>query len=681
MSRFRAAAASAALAAALVGVALGARGGTELERTSVVELLVVAAGASLVCAALIARPRGRAHGAWAVAAFTLLAGLTALSIGWSIAPDLSYVEAGRTFAYLAVFAGAVAAARLAPTAAPAVARGILLAAVAAAAYGLAARVWPGSFSESELGGRIGLPFDYWNALGGAAAIGVVLAVWLGARRTGGALGRALAYPAAGLLIATVLITQSRGALLGAAVACLVWIAVVPLRLRSLGVLAVATLGAAPISAWALSKDAFRRSMEPLSAREAVAGDLGLMLLATLVALLAVGLIVEAARGRRTLSVRFRVRTGIAIAAVAALVPLVALTSVATSDRGISGAFSDRFDDLTSESSAPPTGGARLGSVSSSRAGYWEEAWRAFEERPAIGLGAGSFELARLPYRDDGFHTTRAHGFVPETLSGLGLAGALAALALLAAWLVAAARATGLGARRWSSPTAWTDERTALVALALAALAFGVQSTLDWTWFVPGLAAMALVAAGFVAGRGPLPRIGTTGREVEPADAGHPEPAHRRPTPTRWLATGAVALTTLLAAWAIWQPVSSDKAVVHAYELLEEGDAAGALHEAERARDRNPYSNHPLYAKAAALAAQGREPAALLTLRQAALDHPRDSNAWVRVATFALYTLDSPALALEATGRAHAIDPYSQPAAAVRDRAHAIVAERQRQASP
>ncbi len=35
------------------------------------------------------------------------------------------------------------------------------------------------------------------------------------------------------------------------------------------------------------------------------------------------------------------------------------------------------------------------------------------------------------------------------------------------------------------------------------VAFGVSSAIDWTWFVPGVAVPALVAAGWLAGRGPL----------------------------------------------------------------------------------------------------------------------------------------------------------------------------------
>ena len=66
----------------------------------------------------------------------------------------------------------------------------------------------------------------------------------------------LAFPAAGLLIATLLIAQSRGALAGAVVGCALWLVLVPLRLRSLLVLGAAVAAAAPVAAWALSKDPF-----------------------------------------------------------------------------------------------------------------------------------------------------------------------------------------------------------------------------------------------------------------------------------------------------------------------------------------------------------------------------------------------------------------------------------------
>jgi O-antigen ligase len=668
VSRFRAGATSVALGAALAGVAFGARAGTELERTSIVELLLVATGALAIAAALLTAPRARVAGAPAVVAFAALAALTALSISWSIAPDRSYVETGRTLAYLATFAGAVAAARLAPAAAPAVVRGVLLASVTVAAYGLAARVWPTAFDENALGGRIGLPFDYWNALAGMAAIGVVPALWLGTRRNGGALGRALAYPALGLLLTTILITQSRGALVATVIACVAWLAIVPLRLRSLVLAGTAAAAGAPVAAWALSKDPFRRGMEPLSAREAIAGDFGLLLAAMLFVLLAAGLLVSLTQARRQPSLRFRTRSGIAVAAVAALVSLGLLTSVAMSDRGLPGTVSDRVDDLTSES-GPPVGGARLGSTSSSRSGYWDEASSAFEERPVAGLGAGSFELARLRYRDTGQQSAYAHGFVAQTLADLGLAGLLAALAALVAWAAAAARATGLDLPRRGARPPWTTERTALVALGLATIAYGVQSLVDWTWFVPGLTVTALVAAGYLAGRGPLAQHGSAAAPLPVARA------PQRPSAARLVATGGVIATSLLCMWTIWQPAAAERAVARSYALLDEGRPGAALAEARKARDHDPYSSQPDFAEAAARVDQGRKAAALGVLRHAVVERPRDPQPWVSVAIFQLHVLDSPEAALRSITSAFRVDPQSQSLAAIRDQATKLIIQR------
>jgi O-antigen ligase len=650
---------------------LGARGGTALERTAIVELLLIAGGAALICIAIAFGQRRRLHGGAALAAFAALTAITALSVSWSIAPDLSYVEASRTFAYLMAFAGAIALARLAPTGAIAIARGVALAAVAICAYGLATRVWPASFEELAFSGRIGQPFDYWNALAGVAAVGAVPALWLGARRAGSAVSRALAFPATGLLIATLLIAQSRGALAGALVGCALWLVLVPLRLRSLVVLIAAGAAAAPVVAWALSKDPFRVGLQPLSAREAVASEFGLRLAVLVGVLLAVGLLVEAVRARHQPSPRARFRVGATVAVVVAMVPLALVTSVATSERGLTGTISDRVDELTSDSAAPPTGGRRLGSVASERFEYWREAFDVFDERPLAGLGAGSFELARLAHRDGAGGARRAHGFVPQTLSDVGLLGGFAAVLLLAAWLVAATRATALQPRRWwrptkASPPPWTDERTALVALALAAIVYGVQSATDWTWFVPGLTVMALVAAGFVAGRGPLPRSELA---VESMTA-----RQRRLPLARLSACAMVSTIALIGGWATWQPVAADRAVAHSYELTAAGNAVAALREAADARDIDPYSVRPFYAAADAFVAIDRPREAIASLRRAARERSRDPEPWLRVATIQIDRRDASAAAL-AADQALRRDPYSGQAAEIRNRAGQLLAER------
>jgi O-Antigen ligase len=680
VSRFRSATASAALAAALLGVTLGARAGSALERTAIVELALIAAGATAICAAILIGRRGRLDGAGTVVAFAILAAITALSVGWSITPDVSYIEAGRTLAYLATFAGAVALARIAPDGAAAVARGVLLAAVVICTYGLAARVWPASFDEVAFSGRIGQPFDYWNALAGTAALGLAPVLWLGARRSGSALGRALAFPATGLLIATLLIAQSRGALAGAVLGCMLWFAIVPLRLRSLVQLAAAAVAAAPVIAWALSKDPFTTGLQPLAAREAIAGEFGLMLAVMLVALLAAGAVVEAVRARYQPSLRTRFQVGLVALVVAALVPLGLVTSVATSERGLTGTISDRVDELTSDDAAPPTGGGRLGSVASERFGYWREAFEAFREEPVTGLGAGSFELARLAHRNDGGTARRAHGFVAQTGSDLGLLGGGAALLLLAAWLVAATRATGLRPRRWWRAPGmprppWTSERAALVALALAAIAYGVQSATDWTWFVPGLTVAALLAAGFVAGRGPLAPAAAVPAAAQDPVADDDPPPTRRATPARVLACATVTLIAILCGWSIWQPVVADRAIARSYDRLADGDPLGALRAASDARDFDPRSIDPHSAMALALTDLDRDRAALAVLRRAAADRPRDPDPWLQIADLQLDQRNSPRRALAAVEQAFDRDPHSKRALALRDRANALLAQR------
>jgi len=655
-----ASAASAGLAAGLAAVALLGRGGNDVGRMAGVEIALILVAGLVIAVALLVGRRGRPlYGFLALVCLAAFTGVEALSMTWSIAPDDSLEEAARGLAYLAVFAAAVTAARLAPDAAPAVVRGILFAALAVVVYALASRVWPGSFGD-QLGPRLGEPYGYWNALGATAALAVAPALWLGTRQTGTTLTRALAMPALGLLILTILLTQSRGALVAAVLAVLLWLVVVPLRLRTLVLLGVAAAAAAPVAAWALSKDAFTQALQPHSAREAVAGGFGLRLLLMTALLVAAGLAWERICEGRSASPVLRRRLGIAAVVVACIVPLAALTSVAISDRGLPGTISDRVNDLTDDT-APPEGAARLGSLSSSRGAYWREAYRVFEARPSVGMGAGTFGIARLPYRKGQAVSRHAHGFFSQTAADLGLVGLAVTLALLAAWLAAAARATGLRLpRNGHARPEWSTERTALCALALCAVAFGVHSAVDWTWFVPGPSAMALVAAGFLVGRGPLPAPGTP----PPAPTARGE----RPGTTAILCAAGVMVVAALCAWAVWQPKASERANERALEELAAGDLKAAAKEADRAREVNPYSPEPLYTKAAVLLALRRDKAAYLALERAVIEHPRDPETWLRLGRFELEELDLPQRALETAEGARRLDPHSPRIAALTERA-------------
>jgi MFS family permease len=642
------------LGAALVGVAFGAEGGTELTRTSVTGVLMVLASGAVIAAAFLWGRAGTIHGMTTLLLMALLAFLTAVSILWSIVPELSYVEAGRTFSYLAVFAAAVATAKVAPRAAPRLLVGLLIAAIVPVAYALASRVWPGALAENEVSNRLGQPFDYWNAVGCVAAMAVPITLWLGSRRSGPAIARVLAYPAMGVAILAILLTQSRGAAAAAAVGAIVWFALVPLRLRSLPVLVLPLVAGSAVAAWALTKDPFTKSLQPLSAKEAVAGDFGALLLLLLVLLVLVGAAVEVVAEHRTPSARLRRRVGVVAVAVACLAPLGAFTSVAFSERGIG----DRIHELTSETKvAPEEGGGRVFAASSSRGKYWREAFRVFEDRPLEGVGAGAFEKARLRHRTDQSVTQHAHGWIPQTMADLGLIGLVIATLLMLAWVLAALSATGLIPRRFMRTEQddqlpprrdWDAERIALVTLALVPVVYGVQSLLDWTWFIQAPTAMALVGAGFIAGRGPL------GAEEQA------EPAERPRRPDRFRIAGAVAAvgTALLLAWTIWQPEASDRATNEALALNDERKFDEAIDKTEDAERLNPLTPDPLLVRAAIDTAANRVDDAQENLERAVIRFPGDPQTWYRLAAFQLGTLDSPEQALETLEGALYLNPHS-----------------------
>jgi hypothetical protein len=373
-------------------------------------------------------------------------------------------------------------------------------------------------------------------------------------------------------------------------------------------------------------------------------------------LLFAGLVVNAGLVRGPVPMRARRLTGAVAVLVALAVPLVGLTSVAFSEGGLSGTIGDRVDELVSETDGYTEAGAnRFTATSSTRGKYWREAREVFEDRPLLGVGAGAFEVARLRHRSDRAVTRHAHGFGVQTIADLGLVGAAISLALLIAWLVAAGRTTGLHPRRRRQSSIppprrdWDRDRIAFVALALMVLAFGLQSAIDWTWFVPGPAAMALLAAGYVAGRGPLGALGA------------PRPADPAPARAQALGAAAVLAVAALAAWAIWQPEASSRAVDSALRLAAEGRYDEALAKTGDAADADPLSPVPLFTRAEVQLAASDWSGAQRSFEQAVLSFPGDPRAWLRLTRFQL-SIGRPREALRIVPGAIYLDPYSREAA-------------------
>lgn len=723
MSRYASFAASALLGAGLCAVAFAGGSGFELSSVTWVEIGAVVAGGLLVALALVRGRRGRLDGGLTLLAFAALAGLTALSILWSVSPDRSWGAANLVIAYLALFAGGMAIARLRRDGVTVVLRGVLLAAAAVVIYALLSRVFP-ALVEDDPFARLGAPYGYWNALGTTAALAVPGVLWLGSRRTGHQPVNALAYPLLSLLVVAIFLSYSRGAMIVGGVGAALWVGFVPLRLRSITLLGVSFAGAAPVIVWALAQDSFTKNQVSQPVREAVATEFGLWLLATVILMLGAGLAIGFRVARRPPRAPARLRMGAVAGVVAFVVPIVLVFVLASSDRGLGGTISKGYESLTSISKATPGGPGRLLSASSARGLYWHQAKEVFLDHYWKGSGAETFGVTRLRYRPPTDRTVpqHAHGYIHQTMADLGTAGLLASFALLIAWLVAAGRATGFPHRR-GRRIEFTPERIGMVALALSALVFGMHSLVDWVWFVPGPAAMALVAAGFVAGRGrigaassssatdgaaanghaPVERVATAGvvhaRPPVPVAAasvgagagggvaladlpppppdgnGHPpaedEPTMVLPPPPprqhRFTRPALAALTLVVAglcAWSIWQPLRSDHESDHALDLAADNRTDAARAAANKAHDIDPLSPRPYVVLNAVEDAAGNRPAALKALEQAVIEFPGDPQTWIQLAQYQLNSLNRPADALATIAGALYLDPQSRAAQTV-----------------
>ena len=638
------------LAAALCAVTAVADGGMRLGATTATEIGILLVSGGIIAAALIAAPaRDRLHGALPVAAFLALTAYAAWSITWAVNPSDAWVEANRHLTYLAAFAAAVALAHLAPRRFSAVLGAITLSAVLISLYALLTKVLPGVLNEDEIYARLREPYGYWNSVGIAAAIAVPGLLWLGARRTGHGALNALAAPGLAICVATVLLAYSRGALVAAAIGVGLWFAVVPLRLRAVAVLAIGGIGGAAIALWSFGQHGLSDDRVELAVRESAGYELGLGIAAVLLVVLVVSLAVSFWVAERPPSAAARRQAGAVILICLALVPVAVAAALALSDRGFGGSISHTWTTLTDPSATPPANDpGRLTAAGSVRARYWNEALKAFRDNLWQGVGAGGYATVRPRYREDEIDVRHAHGYVVQVAADLGLIGLAVTLALLAAWLAAALRATGLWPGMRGLP--YTPERLALLTLVAIAVTFGVHSLIDFTWFVPGNALPALLAAGFVAGRGPLLRPEPLVRPLRSR--------LRRGVRDPLRVTGAVAAIALaiVAAWAVTGPWRSAEAGQDALALLDRGEVDAARSKAMDARDLNPLSVEPLYELSVVEQKAGRDAAARAALEQAVRLQPDNPKTWLRLSQLELYVLDRPDVALDAIRPALYLDP-------------------------
>ena len=549
----------------------------------------------------------------ALAAFAGFAAWTLASSIWSDAPARALLEYDRTLLYGALLAIFVSLGRT---------EGRARALVAATALGCAvvgiAALGPWLLPETfpiaaEFGrGRLNWPTSYWNATGLIAALGVVLCAHLASSVRDHAALRVLGAAAVPPLVAAVVFSVSRGAAAAGLIAAVVYLVLgrsrgmltgLPVVLVFGGLAAARALGIEGLDAAVPTADALDTGRET----------------AVLLAVLAVAaaaarglLLLVDARLSRWRAPRMAPWPARALGAGVVVVLVVAGLAAGGVDR-----VRDGWDDFSSAGVVGNTAqpGQRLTELGNNgRIEIWDVALQGgFEQRPWIGVGAGTYPLLWERDRPSYRNVFDGHSVYLETLGEMGIVG----MALLGIALVVM-----LGALWWR---ALRDRAPAWGALAAVATAWAVHAGVDWDWEMPAVTAWVFCAGGLALARAGVGDGAARGAGSDRAAAGHPR--GRRVSRARARAavdpalTGAVDRGAALASARATArrrstaSVASNSALSVRPEPLELiawcdvrlGRYPLAVDAAAGAVRRDPRSWEPRYTQALVLAAAGQDP--------------------------------------------------------------------------
>ena len=380
----------------------------------------------------------------AVSAFAAFELWTVLSAVWSSAPTESLHDAERGLVYVAALLAFVLLVERETVDAllAGVAAGITVVCCSSLGQRLLATA---AVPRTRLSGtRLDEPLGYANALGIVAALGIVLALGLIAlapTRTTRAVWTAVPV----VLVATLVLTQSRGAILALAAGLTLFVVLEPRRAQlvaALLVLAIPSAGAALLTLHASALTAERASASDVtSAGRRLAVELALLVLVAALASGAVPPLAERLR-RRKLSWTVPAVVGLALVGVVTVAVL-----------GVHRALGPRVD-------------------------YWRIAWHEFTGHRLLGSGAATFfqysEQASIPVK-----VLDAHSLYIETLAELGVVGLALLVLVLALPLAGSLRRPG----------------HALAAVATAAyVTFLVHAGIDWDWEIPAVTLTGVLLA-------------------------------------------------------------------------------------------------------------------------------------------------------------------------------------------
>ncbi|MBJ7329451.1 MAG: O-antigen ligase family protein [Solirubrobacteraceae bacterium] len=409
------------------------------------------------------------------------------------------------------------------------------------------------------------PAGYTNA----AAAMWLMAVWpclalAGSDRLPVAL-RALFAGGVVLLVDLSLLSLSRGAILATPAVLLLFLAIVPGRLRHAALLVPVGIGLlATVPAVLDVGPALRAGA---GAEQAVDDALTGVLIASAAVAIAVACGVVLGRRARTgawlgddTAARAQRAWGRAAVAGAVLGALAVLVVVGNPVERVDAAW----DGFRSSYGARAAGESRLAELGSNRYDFYRAAVDTFADEPVHGVGADNYQGAYLRRGRSDESPRFAHSWPLGTLAQLGIVGGLIAVA----WLVAAG---------WAAWRALRAPDALGVAVAGGALFVAVQFLAhgagDWFWEYPPVALPAFAMLGLMLSLVPRAGVAPSGRGVHAA-----------------VAVGAVAGAAALA-FVVAPPWLADRELGDAGRIWPQ-DPQGAYDRVDRAARLDPLSAAP-----------------------------------------------------------------------------------------
>lgn len=546
--------------------------------------------ALVVALAVSGRPRLSRPGIAALAGLAGLGGWSLLTSTWAQAPGAAIVNGNRYVVLAAFAAAALLLTRRREHAAWALAA-VTTGVLALAAYELAQMLFTDGTRIFTVG-RLDGPLGYINGQGLVFLMASFPLLAVAERR-----GRPwLAGLALGLVTVCgglVVLSQSRGAVLASVAGIAVVMAFASGRAWRAAGLALVAIVLAGVShpLLAVYRSGAQAAEVPadvlVTAATALLGAGAL----TAAAWWAINRLAAGIEGSRAERVRAAWLVALAMGAALALGAGVA-----------TGALGDRLSSLAADLRQPAVNaeavatGSRLGGGSSNRYEYWRIAIEVFDEHPLEGVGGGGYAAPYFQRRTTTENVTQPHSLVFQTLAELGLVGG-ALLALFLAGLAWGLVATAGAARRSR------EERTVFVAAAGLVTAWLVQTSVDWIHLLPGVTAMALLAAAALLRR----------RDESAGEADAPAPGRRRLT---YVVVPVVAVAIGVAAISLSRQELAEHYGRAARSALARDDLDRALREAQRSIRADPTAMPSYWLKAGALSRLGREDEAGVTLEQA-----------------------------------------------------------------